>query len=111
MPIATGATGRPLTRAIPGDRFLQGKPFRSAPFSTANTKISGVTKDSTGAALASCVVKLMRTGGDTLAAQMTSDGAGVFAFDNPGSGPFYLLATKPGSPDVAGLSLNTLVAT
>ena len=73
--------------------------------------IVGVTKDTTGAALGSCVVQLFRTPSDTLAAETTSDATGSYSFDNPGSGPFYIVAYKAGSPDVAGTTVNTLAAT
>lgn len=110
MPIATGQKGRPGARGIPGDRFLGGKPFRSQPFSTSNTFIAGQTRDSTGAPLGSCVVILLLTGGDVAVAKAVSDASGNYRFDNPGSGPFYIVAYKPGSPDVAGTTVNTLVA-
>jgi hypothetical protein len=55
-------------------------------------------------------VDLFQTGGGIPTMTMVSDGAGVFTFDNPGSGPFYIVAYLAGSPDVAGTSLNTLIA-
>ena len=112
MPIANGARGRPGILAVPGrgGRGGRGGPFRSPPFSTANTAISGVTKDSAGAALGSCVVELFQTGGDIITRRTVSDGSGNYRFDNPGSGPFYIVAYKAGSPDVAGTTVNTLVA-
>ena len=73
--------------------------------------ISGVTRDSTGAALGSCRVEMFRTGGDVFVADTTSDGSGVFSITTPNnSGTFYLVAYKPGSPDVAGTTVNTLTA-
>jgi hypothetical protein len=86
-------------------------PFRSPAFSTANTFISGVTMDSAGNPLAGVTVDLFQTGGDRITLTTISDAAGNYRFDNPGSGPFYIVAYKPGSPDVAGTTVNTLVAT
>jgi hypothetical protein len=111
MPIAAGGIGQPGVLAIPNRRFLTGQPFRSASFSSQNEFITGVTRDSTGVALASCTVHLLRTPSDAIAATTVSDGSGNYSFANPGSGPFYLVAYKPGSPDVAGTTVNTVTAT
>lgn len=77
----------------------------------ANFAITGVTRDSNGSILASCTVELFQTGGDIPTMRTTSDASGNFSFSNPGSGPFYLVAYKAGSPDVAGTTLNTLLPT
>lgn len=72
--------------------------------------IAGVTKSSTGTALASCTVKLYRTSDDVLIATTTSDGSGNYSFPiGNTSTQFYLVAYKAGSPDVAGTSVNTIV--
>ena len=115
MPIAVGGqaargrTGGRSACAIPGARFLRGHPFRSPWFSTKNETISGITKDSTGSALGSCMVQLFRTPSDQFVGEMLSDASGNYSFDNPGSGPFYIVAYKAGAPDVAGTTVNTLV--
>lgn len=111
MPIAQGARGFRGVLAIPNRRFLKGKAFRSAPFSSRNNEISGVTKDSNGTPLAACAVDLFRTLDDALVQRTTSDALGNYLFLHPGSGPFYLVAYKAGAPDVAGTTLNTVVAT
>lgn len=73
--------------------------------------ITGVTRDSTGVALGSCVVDMFQTGGDIFVTTTTSDGSGNFTLATPNnSGTFYLVAYKPGSPDVAGTTVNTLTA-
>ena len=73
--------------------------------------ITGVTRDSTGSALGSCTVDLFQTGGDIFVGSTTSDGSGNFTIVTPNNaGTFYLVAYKAGSPDVAGTSVNTLVA-
>lgn len=84
--------------------------YRS-PGAAVNQMLSGVTRDSAGAVLDSCLVDLFQTGGDIITQQTVSAADGVFTFSNPGSGPFYLVAYKPGSPDVAGTTVNTLRTT
>ena len=79
------------------------------PAGVANFRLSGVTRNSAGVVLASCRVALCLTATNAVVATTFSDGAGAFAFDMPGTGPFYLIAYKPGSPDVAGTTVNTLV--
>lgn len=71
--------------------------------------ISGVTRDSTGAALGLCLVELIETATDIGRDRQTSDAAGNFSFNTAERGKtYYLVAYKPGSPDVAGTTLNTL---
>lgn len=111
MPIAAGALGLPGVLAIPNRRFLLGEPFRSVPFSSQNDFITGVTRDSTGVVLAGCTVDLFRTPNDACVASTVSDQSGNYSFANPGSGPFFLVAYKAGSPDVAGTTVNTVTAT
>lgn len=73
--------------------------------------LSGVTRDSAGAVLAGCVVDMFRTTDDVLVGATISDGAGVYTLPVSGpGGPFYLVAYKVGVPDVAGTSVNTLIA-
>jgi hypothetical protein len=95
-----------LLRASPGVA-----PFRATPFALVNRALSGVTRDSSGTALPLCDLDLYMTHADTLAAQTQSDASGNFTFWNPGSGPYYIVAYKSGSPDVAGTTVNTLIAT
>jgi hypothetical protein len=71
--------------------------------------ISGVTKDSSGAALAGCTVSLYRTSDDVLMEKTNSDGSGAYRFSAVGlSETYYVVAYKAGSPDVAGTTVNTL---
>ena len=81
--------------------------FRS-PGPSVNYAITDVTRDGSGAALGNCPVTLFATGGDLPVMRTVSDANGNFRFDNPGTGPFYVVAYKPGAPDVFGTSLNTL---
>ncbi len=119
MPIASGARGRVSTLAAPGlmprggwtplgDDMAE-TAFRSRSFSTYNATITGITKDSTGATLAACQVQLFRTVDDAFIQEVASDGVGAYVLTPTVSGPFYIVAYKAGSPDVAGTSVNTLV--
>lgn len=109
MPSASGQIGRP--RALTAPRtFIRRRPFRSAALSTKNESITGVTRDANGNTLGFCVVQLFRTPSDVLVREVASDAAGNYAFDNPGSGPFYIVAYKTGVPDVAGTTVNTIIA-
>lgn len=75
-------------------------------------KIEGITRDSTGAILGSCVVHLFRTSDDVEIDQVNSDASGNFILTSgisPGQ-QHYIVAYKSGSPDVAGTSVNTLTA-
>jgi len=86
-------------------------PLLKAPQFFGSFSISGVTRDSAGSVLANCAVDLFLTAEDTLVASTTSDGSGNFSFTVSGNSQNYFLrAYKPGSPDVAGTSLNTLIA-
>jgi len=74
------------------------------------TYVTGVTRDNTGAALGGCTVSLFITGADVEINKIISDASGNYSFVQPGSGPFYVVAYKAGSPDVAGTTVNTLIA-
>ena len=75
-------------------------------------QITGVTRDSAGAVLGSCVVHLFRTTDDVELDQVNSDASGNFSFVSGLSSEqsHYIVAYKAGSPDVSGTSLNTLKA-
>jgi hypothetical protein len=75
-----------------------------------NSTLSGTTRDNTGAVLANCQVDLFTTNDDRIGS-IVSDGAGFFSFSNIGTGPFYLVAYKSGSPDFAGTTVATLLPT
>ncbi len=86
------------------------KPFRSQSFSDVAKTITGVTKDSTGAALGNCVVQLFQTWNDTLVMETVSDGSGNYTVYPTGSAPYYIVAYLAGGTDVAGTTVNTLGA-
>ena len=92
-------------------------PFRGDPgagfeglFPQKNLIVSGVTRDSSSNPLAGCTVKLYDTPTDALIAQTVSDASGNYSFTVSLYGPFYVVAYLPGSPDVAGTTINTLIA-
>lgn len=80
------------------------------PYPPTYFRLTGTTKDSTGAALGNCVVHWFNTAGDLLLDTVTSDANGLFEFRTAGQPPnaYYLVAYKAGSTDVAGTTVNTL---
>lgn len=70
--------------------------------------VDGVTRDANGAALASCLVKMMRTSDDEVIDSDTSDGSGNYSIIVSSGIDHYAVAYKDGTPDVAGTSVNTL---
>jgi hypothetical protein len=72
--------------------------------------ISGITKDSAGTPLPSCVVQLFNTNNDSFIGEVVSDSVGAYAFTLDGNvNPKYAVAYLVGSPDVAGTTVNTLL--
>ena len=100
---ASNVTGRTVL-----NRGQVGTVIYRSPGGYANFRISGVTRNSSGTALGACRVELYPTGRDTAIAETTSDASGNFFFDMPGTGSFYMVAYKAGSPDVMGTTVNTL---
>ena len=76
-----------------------------------DTRITGVTRDSSGNPLANCLYALLRTGDNSVAALGTSDANGNFVIYASSQFTHYIVAYKAGSPDVAGTTVNTLVGT
>jgi hypothetical protein len=111
MPIDSFALGAPGIVALPGNATLGSFPkFRSPPLAQKNPTITGVTRDSIGNPLGSCLVRCFRTSDNVFMSSTTSDVLGNFTLFATGSGPFYLVAYKAGSTDVAGTTVNTLSA-
>ena len=72
-------------------------------------KLSGVTRDSTGAALGAVNLNVFRSDTEQLVQQLTSDGAGNFTTNPVGLGLKYQIdAYKAGNPDLAGTTKNDL---
>jgi hypothetical protein len=105
----------PFRRQLAGRTPWGATHFRDRPFLTRSLghapAITGVSRDNTGAALGACVVKCYRAWDDLMIAQTVSDGSGNFTLNPSTSGPYYLVWYLAGSPDRAGTSVNTLVAT
>lgn len=108
-----------IVQSVPS-RFLGVVSFAEQPqgeYAQQNFFISGVTRDSTGAPLGYCTVRLFFTANDSVsgrsadveAAQTTSDANGNFSFTVQPGVSYYIVAYLAGSPDVAGATLNTLV--
>lgn len=96
-------------RSVRGQRLGVAPSFQGAiPLPSAAFTIIGVTRDTTGAALGNCVVKLFRTAGDVELATTVSDGSGNFSFIVGGGQYCYVVAYLPGAPDLAGTSVNLL---
>lgn len=78
-----------------------------------NKFIRGTVVDSSDVAVANAIVQGFRTSDDAYVGQDVSrdDGTYVLATDNAGSVQHYLVAYKPGSPDTAGTTVNTLTPT
>ncbi len=76
-------------------------------------RITGITRDSTGAVLGSCTVNWFNTADGSKIDSTTSDANGLYEFRTAGQPPnaYYLVAYKAGSPDVGGTTVNTLVGT
>jgi hypothetical protein len=76
-----------------------------------NFSISGQTLDGSGAALADCEVTLLTPHPETEFAETRSDGSGNYTFTVPyNSWGWQIAAYKVGSPDLAGITVDTLTA-
>ena len=74
--------------------------------------INGITRNSADAPLGNCETHLFQTESDIQLDEGVSDGAGNYSFTKgSNSGNVYIVAYKPGSPDVAGTSVDTLTLT
>jgi Concanavalin A-like lectin/glucanases superfamily len=100
----TGATIAPQPRLILPIGQVVGR------FGSHTFLLTGQTKNSSGAALGGCTVRLFRTSDNLLIATTTSDGSGNYSFTvGDGTTAYYAVAYLAGSPDVAGTTVNTLV--
>ena len=76
---------------------------------TAMFTLAGVSRDSTGTALAACEVYILGRFDKLVKAQTTSDGSGNYSVTLANNQQVWPVMYKSGSPDVAGAGLNTLV--
>jgi len=102
------ASGMPSVKGPNAVKNFNGVPLAA---SDQDFRITGVTKDSTGAALGGCVVDLFRTVDDSVAGRTVSDASGNYTIYATPQLTHYAVAYKAGSPDVAGTTVNTLVGT
>ncbi len=72
---------------------------------------NAVTRDTNSAELGLVRVMVFRTEDNTFVDETLSAANGVWSIVMNRSGPFFLVAYKVGSPDVAGTSVNTLLPT
>jgi hypothetical protein len=74
--------------------------------------IRGRCVDATETAVASATVQIFLTADDTLQRETIADSSGYYEAGTDKTGAaHYLVAYKPGAPDVAGTTVNTLVPT
>lgn len=117
MPAFKNHTGRfGVPNAPAGMPIVRSRADGFSPvFEERNLQISGVTKDSAGAALGGCKVHLIDALTDLFLDETVSDASGNFAIPiNKGLSQlqvttWYLVAYKAGGTDVAGTTVNTLV--
>ena len=104
MPIGStrGVLGVPAL-----SRRLGRATFVSPPLSTKGFAIAGVTRDSSGIALAGCTVDLYLSSTRQRVATTVSDGSGNYSFGAT-VGPYFVVSYKAGAPDVMGTTANTL---
>lgn len=74
----------------------------------ARKRVSGTTKDNTGAALGSCTVNLHNTSTGLLVDTQTSDVNGSYNCEDYNNVSCYAASFKAGSPDVAGVTDNNI---
>lgn len=73
----------------------------------------GLCVDASGVPVANAIVQAFRTADDAFAGevQANTDGTYVLGVEQSKATPHYLVAYKPGSPDIAGTTINTLLPT
>jgi hypothetical protein len=88
--------------------------------SSGRWRVAGVTRDGAGAALGSCRVVLMESGmivldparqNNPIVGDATSDGSGNYSIAVGKPVPHQAIAYLAGSPDVAGVTVNTVIPT
>lgn len=90
--------------------------LRSSNTSTNTWTMTGVTRDSANAPLPSCRVVVLETGrininGSPVVGETTSDGSGNYSVVVPLNTAYQIIAYKPGSPDVAGITRSDVTPT
>lgn len=70
----------------------------------------GFTRNQYGSPLGGCTVRCFLASTSELVSQVVSDDAGFYIATTPYVGAHFLTVHKAGSPDVAGASIDTLIA-
>lgn len=100
----TGDLGVPnVATSIPTGNGFQDIQYFEYPYS-----LIGVTRNAVGATLPNCLVQLYRSADRSYVHSMTSDANGNYAIPASNLLQHFLIAYLPGSPDVAGTTVNTL---
>lgn len=83
------------------------------PGSQGNRFIRGITKNDSGVPISGCTVQAFVTAGDRYVGEDVSrdDGTYICPVNTVAGVQHYLVAYKPGSPDIAGTTVNTLTST
>ena len=93
-----------------GSRWEHPSRFFDESGSQSALKIRGITRDSSGNPLGSVTVQGFVNATDQYVSQCVSDGGGYYELCTQYAGlAHYLVAYKPGSPDVSGTTVNTLM--
>ncbi len=72
-------------------------------------KITGMVKDAAGDPVANAIVRGFRSANHEFVREVEADGSGNYWFGTQYLEAHYLVAYKPGSPDIAGTTVNTLM--
>jgi hypothetical protein len=72
---------------------------------------TGVTLNASGAPLGGCTVQLFNTATGAIVDTQVSDSAGNYKVSDPNNVACFLVAYLPGSPDVAGTTIDELTGT
>ena len=104
FPMQTGSYGVPNT-PLPGTLV---RSFAAVIFPEMNYVLTGISRDSGGAALGSCVVKVYDSITDLVVAQAVSNASGNYSFVLDKTKTYYIVAYKASIP-ASGTTLNTLV--
>lgn len=90
------------------------EPFSCDGEGTQSTRfIKGTCVDASDVPVASAIVQGFRTDNDAFTGQVEAHADGTYTLptDTPAGVQHYLVAYKPGSPDIAGTTVNTLTST
>ena len=96
---------------IPGPFNPDGFNYGDTPFFERPYTVSGTTTNGSGTPLANCNVNLFTTKDDVKQSEIYSDANGNYTIPASQYLTYYATAYLPGSPDVAGTTVNTLKGT